>query len=88
MSSVLTQWCQVVDHDVESIVLCARNHIQKDDGYISLHIHALTGKSCRMTHVKKRPPSKEAKSNLSEVSGFGISFTNSNNILVPGPSRN
>lgn len=52
------------------------------------HIYALTGKSCKMTHVKKRPPKREATSNFNGVSGFGISFTNSNNILVPDPNRN
>jgi len=41
-----------------------------------------------MTHVKKRPPKREATSNFNGVSGFGISFTNSNNILVPDPDRN
>lgn len=56
--------------------------------YICSHVYVLTGKSCRMTHVKKRGPRREDKSNLFGVSGFGISFTNSNNILVPGPSRN
>jgi len=41
-----------------------------------------------MTHVKNIVPRREDISSLKLVSGFGISFTNSNNILVPGPSRN
>lgn len=56
--------------------------------YICSDIFALTGKSCRTTHVQSRPPITEATSNLGEVSCFGISFTNSKNILVSGPRRN
>jgi len=41
-----------------------------------------------MTHVKNREPTIEDMSSLKMVSGFGISFTNSKIILVPGPSRN
>lgn len=51
-------------------------------------IYLLTGKSWRMTHVKKSAPSREEKSSLIFVAGFGISLTNSKGISVPAPNKN